>query len=189
MQHATVPLLAEADYLSGEAASPNRHEYVAGRAYAMAGASKAHNIIALDIASRIRQPLRGSPCRSFIAGMKVRVGPGGAYYYPDAVVTCSGLDTAPDAPKDYLTAPALIVEVLSESTEAIDRREKMQAYAMLESLQEYLLLDSRTRQAELYRKLPGGGWEQWAATPGEALKLGSLGLELPVDGLYEDAGH
>lgn len=187
MKHATVPLLAEADYLSGEALSPIRHEYVAGVAYAMAGASKAHNIIALNIASRIRQHLRGSPCRSFIADMKVRVGLGNAYYYPDVVVTCSGLDTAPDAPKDYLAAPALIVEVLSESTENIDRREKMQAYALLDSLQEYLLVDSRSRQAELYRKLPNGGWEQWIATPGDSLTLDSLGLELAVNEIYEDA--
>jgi Uma2 family endonuclease len=187
MHHATVSLLAEADYLSGEATSPIRHEYVAGQVYAMAGASKAHNIIALNIASHIRQHLRGSPCRSFIADMKVRVGLCNAYYYPDVVVTCSDQDTAPASPKDYLTAPALVVEVLSESTEAIDRREKMHAYATLASLQEYLLVDSRTRQAELYRKLPDGGWEQWIATPGELLKLDSLGLELAVDDLYEEA--
>jgi Uma2 family endonuclease len=153
----------------------------------MAGASKAHNTISGNIFSRIRQHLRGSPCRSFIADMKVRVGLGNAYYYPDVVMTCSGLDTAPAAPRDYLTAPALIVEVLSESTESIDRREKMQAYALLDSLQEYLLVDSRARQAELYRKLPNGGWEQWIATPGESLTLDSLGLELAVDDMYEDA--
>jgi Uma2 family endonuclease len=63
----------------------------------------------------------------------------------------------------------------------------MHAYAMLDSLQEYLLVDSRSRQAELYRKLPGGCWEQWIAAPGESLKLDSLGLELAVDDMYEDA--
>ena len=187
MQHATISTLAETDYLSGEATSPVRHEYVAGQVYAMAGASKAHNTIAGNIFSRIRQHLRGSPCRSFIADMKVRVGQARAYYYPDVVVTCSGQDTVADAPKDYLIAPALIVEVLSESTESIDRREKMHAYAMLDSLQEYLLVDSRSQQAELYRKLPGGSWEQWIAEPGESLKLDSLGLELAVNEIYEDA--
>jgi Uma2 family endonuclease len=77
--------------------------------------------------------------------------------------------------------------VLSESTGNGDRREKMQAHATLESLQQYLLVDSRSRQAGLCRKPPNGGREQWIAAPGETLGLDSLGLDLAVDGPYEDA--
>lgn len=186
MQHATVTLLTEADYLAGESYSPIRHEYVDGHVYAMTGASKAHNTIVLNIATRLHAHLRGSPCRAYVADMRVRVEAARAYYYPDVVVTCAGPDTTADAPSHYLTAPVLIVEVLSETTETVDRREKMRAYAQLESLREYLLVDSRSARAELYRKRPEGGWEQWIAAPGETLRLDSVGLALAVDDLYED---
>lgn len=186
MQHATVTLLTEADYLAGESYSPIRHEYVDGHVYAMTGASKAHNTIVLNIATRLHAHLRGSPCRAYVADMRVRVEAVRAYYYPDVVVTCAGPDTVADAPCHYLTAPVLIVEVLSETTETVDRREKMRAYAQLESLREYLLVDSRSARAELYRKRPEGGWEQWIAAPGETLRLDSVGLALAIDDLYED---
>jgi Uma2 family endonuclease len=186
MQHAIVSTLDESDYLTGEALSPIRHEYVDGHVYAMAGASKAHNLIAGNIFSRLRQHLRGSPCRAFVADMKVKVEASRAYYYPDVVVTCAGQDTAASGPRDYLTAPALIVEVLSETTENIDRREKMRAYGLIDSLREYLLVDSRKAQAELYRKRAEGGWDQWIVTPEDTLTLDSVMLDLTVAELYED---
>ncbi|QSA96797.1 Uma2 family endonuclease [Methylococcus sp. EFPC2] len=186
MQHATVLPIPEADYLAGEPLSAVRHEYVAGHVYAMAGAGKAHNTIALNIASRLRNHLRGSPCRSYIADMKVRVAREQAYFYPDVVVTCSERDTAADAPKDYLTEPRLIVEVLSPGTETTDRREKMRAYAALESLREYVLVESRFPQVEVYRRLPDGGWEQWTWSPGETVRLDSVGLDLAFAEIYED---
>lgn len=98
MHHATVLPVSEADYLAGEPLSEVRHEYVAGHIYAMAGAGKAHNTIALNIATRLRNHLRGTPCRSYIADMKVKVERASAFYYPDVVVTCSDRDTAADAP-------------------------------------------------------------------------------------------
>lgn len=187
MHQATVAKLSEAEYLAGEAYSPVRHEFIDGHVYAMAGASKAHNTIAGNVFSSLRQHLRGTPCRAFIADMKVRVAAAGAYYYPDVVATCSEKDAAPDAPKDWLTAPALIVEVLSPTTETTDRREKMRAYALLDSLREYVLVDSRRQQVEVYRKQPDGAWEQWIWNQGETARLDSVGLDLPLDELYEEA--
>jgi Uma2 family endonuclease len=186
MQHAKVLPISEADYLSGEPSSTIRHEYVAGQVYAMAGAGKSHNTIALNIATRLRNHLRGTPCRSYIADMKVRVEREQAYFYPDVAVTCSERDTAAAAPKDYLTAPSLIIEVLSPSTETIDRREKMRAYASLESLHEYVLVESLSQQVEVYHKLPAGGWEQWILSAGEAVCLDSVGLALDFSEIYED---
>lgn len=98
MQHAIVSTIDESDYLSGEAFSPVRHEYVGDHVYALAGASKAHNLIAGNIFSRLRQRLRGSPCRAFVADMKVKVEASRAYYYLDVVVTCADQDTAKAAP-------------------------------------------------------------------------------------------
>jgi Uma2 family endonuclease len=185
MNHATIALISEAEYLSGETHSQIRHEYISGNIYAMAGASKAHGVIALNIATRLRQHLRGTPCRSFIADMKVRVQATNAYYYPDVVVTCSERDTAANTPKDYLTAPSLIIDVLSPATETIDRREKMQAYAQLEGLQEYVLVESRLQQVEVYRRHPEG-WEQWVWTADEIFKLDSVSLEMSLAEVYED---
>jgi Uma2 family endonuclease len=186
MHHATILPVSEADYLTGEPLSEIRHEYVAGQVYAMAGAGKAHNTITGNLAAILRNHLRGTPCRSYIADMKVKVEQAGAYYYPDVVVTYSERDTAADAPKDYLTAPRLIIEVLSDSTETVDRREKMRAYGTLESLREYLLVASESRQVEIYRKLSGGGWEQWILLPGEPVRLDSVNLDLTFDDIYED---
>lgn len=76
--------------------------------------------------------------------------------------------------------------MLSPSTETIDRREKMRAYATLDSLREYLLVDSGSQSVELYRKLPGGGWDQWIPAPGESVALDSVGLTLDFSDLYED---
>jgi len=186
MQHAALATLSEAEYLHGETRARVRHEYLAGYVHAMAGASKAHNTIALNLATRLRAHLRGTPCRSFIADMKVRVASARSYYYPDVVTTCSERDRAPDAPKDHLTEPALIVEVLSSATETIDRREKLQAYTSLESLREYVLVDSRHPRVELYRRLAEGGWERWIWSEGETMRLDSVGLEWTLDELYED---
>jgi len=186
MQHAALALLSEAEYLSGETQARVRYEYLAGYVYAMAGASKAHNTIAGNLFAKLRAHLRGTPCRSFIADMKVRVATARSYYYPDVVTTCSERDSAPDAPKDHLTEPALIVEVLSPATETIDRREKLRAYTTLESLREYALIDSRRQQVELYRRLADGGWEQWTWSEGEAMRLDSVGLEWALADLYED---
>lgn len=148
MGQAQISILSEADYLAGEELPGPRHEYLAGEIYAMSGASKAHGIISLNIASRLRSHLRGTPCRTWMADMKVHVDSARAYYYPDVVVTCSSADLGPDAPKNYLQDPQVIIEVLSTSTEKVDRREKWQNYRQLPDLQEYVLID-QDRQLSL----------------------------------------
>jgi Uma2 family endonuclease len=110
------------DYLAGELASEVRHEYVDGEVYARVGASKRHNRIVLALASVLRSHLAGGPCATFVADIKVKVGR--SFYYPDIVVSCHG----DEGDQHYETEPLLIVEVLSESTEARDRFEKRMAY-------------------------------------------------------------
>ncbi len=121
MQHATVSYCAEADYLDSEAHADIRHEYVAGEVFAMAGASKRHGTLAGNAFIALRQHLRGKPCAVWMADMKVRVQADSAYDYPDVVATCDPADLHPDAPKDFLQAPKLVVDVLSDSTEQAER--------------------------------------------------------------------
>jgi len=187
MQPAFIEHYSETDYLAAERVAPVRHEYVAGEVFAMAGASKVHGTLALNAAIVLRQHLRGAPCRAWMADMKVRVKADSAYYYPDVVVTCDAVDLGPDSPKDYVEAPKLVLEVLSDSTEPVDRREKLLSYRRLESLEEYVLIDQNKAWVEVYRRTPAG-WMQEVYEAGESVRLASVDLVVPMADLYADTG-
>jgi Uma2 family endonuclease len=167
------------EYLEGEKRSDVRHEYVSGTVYAMAGASGLHNLIALTVATGLRDRLRGSSCRVFMADMKLRVDD--AFYYPDLVVVCGPID--PGA--YYQTAPTLIVEILSESTEARDRLEKRLAYQKIESLREYVLVAQDRMRVEVYRRIEDG-WQLETYSYGDRVRFASVSYEAPIEQLYED---
>jgi len=187
MQPAYIEYYSEADYLAAERAAPVRHEYVAGEVFAMAGASKVHGTLAGNAFIGLRQHLRGKPCGVWMADMKVRVRADSAYYYPDVVVTCDGSDLGPEAPKDYVEAPKLVLEVLSDSTEPVDRREKLLSYRRLGSLEEYVLIDQNKAWVEVYRRTPAG-WMQDVYEAGESVRFASVDLSLPMSDLYADTG-
>lgn len=170
------------DYLAGEAISPIRHEFVAGEVFAMPGATEEHATIALNFAALLRAQVRGGPCRVYIADMKLRVEAADAFFYPDVFVTCDGRDASEPLAKRH---PSLICEVLSESTEAYDRGDKFAAYRTLDSLTEYLLMDSRRRAVEVFRSQPDG-WLLAPVAPDGQLELACIGFRCAVDALYED---
>lgn len=166
------------DYLEFEKTSPVKHEFVHGQLFMMAGGSDRHNRIAGRLYARILAAETGL-CRTFIADMKVHT-PGEVGYYPDILVTCSEDDD--DA---YVKRkPCLIIEVLSASTEAIDRGEKLHNYRKLESLQAYVLISQDTPRVELYRRDADDIWCYQVKEAGEGLELPCVGLELAVDDLY-----
>ncbi len=182
MQHAPRPSLSADTYLEGELKSDIRHEFVNGEVYAMAGAGEAHNLIALNVASRLRGAARGGPCRVFISDMKVRVAAWNAFYYPDIVLTSDPSDTQPY----FKEHPCLIVEVLSPSTEGIDRREKMLAYRTLPSLREYVLISQDRRLIEVYRREEDGAWSIASLGEGDLLRLECVNASMTLDEVYED---
>ena len=186
MGSAQLAYVSEADYLIGEELPGPRHEYVDGQIFAMAGATKTHGTIALNIGVALRAQLRGTPCRAWVADMKVSVATARSYYYPDVVATCAEEDLRLDSPQNFVTAPKLIVEVLSPSTEKTDRREKWLAYRQLDSLQEYILVDQERQWVEVFRRAETG-WMQEIATAGESIGLSSLGISLALTDIYEDA--
>ena len=171
------------DYLAGEKDGEVRHEYVAGQVYAMTGASRSHGLIAGALFAHLRPHARGKGCQLFANDMKVHVRQAGedAFYYPDLVLTCD-----PDDRADYYCErPCLIVEVLSETTERIDRREKLFAYtAGLPSLREYLLVAQDHRRVDVYRRTDTD-WVHETHTEG-AIQLDCLDMDLPVEAIYED---
>ncbi len=171
--------LSVEDYLAGENESPVRHEYVDGQVYAMAGASDRHNRIAGNVFARLSDHLAEGPCEPFISDMKIRVS-SRLFYYPDVVVTCE-----PGGDHYTKTQPVLIVEVLSPSTERIDRYEKLLAYRQVPSVQEYVLIAQARMLVEIHRRSSDGEWEHDILTePEDELALKSVGLSLSLAQVY-----
>lgn len=139
MTYSSSALLTEEEYLAFERASDVRHEFLSGRIYSMAGASREHNLITGNVAGEIRAQLKGKPCETYSNDMRVRVPGTGLYTYPDVVVVC-GEPVFIDDHNDTLVNPTLIVEVLSSTTEAYDRGEKFRDYRSIKSFSEYVLI-------------------------------------------------
>ncbi len=171
------------DYLAIEELSSIKHEYIDGQVYAMAGASDAHITISLNLASILRNHLRGTGCRVYIADMKARIDTANIFYYPDVMVTCDPRDREFVNYKKY---PCLIVEVLSESTEAFDRGDKFVDYQKLETLQEYVLISQKQPRLDCFRRNPEGLWVLQFYFPGSEIHLASIDFRTSIDNLYED---
>ena len=170
------------DYLAWEQQQAQRHEFVRGEVFAMAGGTDLHNEVSLNLALLLRQHLRGSPCRVYMADVKVRVETADCSFYPDVLVTCAENDRADRYAK---RSPLLVIEVLSPTTAAFDLGEKFSAYRQLDSLQEYVLVDPERVRVQIYRRLDGQ-WIVDSAGLGERLRLESIDLECPVETVYED---
>lgn len=175
--------LTEAEYLSGEAGAEIRYEYGASQVFTVAGASKAHATLSLNVAAMLHAALRGGPCRVYTVEMKVKVAQTRAFYYPDVAVTCSPADNAPEAPRDHLTEPALVMKVLSPNTEHIDRREKLLAYRQLPGLAECGLIDQERRWVEVSRRV-ADGWRHAVYGPETVVELPSVSAHLDIGDIY-----
>lgn len=177
--------LSPEEYLEQEAKSSVRHELVGGQMFAMAGASDAHNVIALNVATILRTHLRGSECRAYISDMKARIEKTDDFYYPDVMATCEKFS----AKSLYKSQPFLIFEILSPSTASIDRREKLAAYRHIEGLREYVVIYQDKKRAELHRKEAAGHWQTAIFSEQDALHLESPPngpLAITMDEIYED---
>ncbi|HEY9816824.1 MAG TPA: Uma2 family endonuclease [Candidatus Obscuribacterales bacterium] len=176
--------LSPDNYLHLEAESPIKHEYIDGYAYAIAGATDAHVTISLNLVAMLRNHLQGSGCRLYISDMKARVEARNCYYYPDVMVTCDPRDAETDTYKRF---PKLIVEVLSTSTEAFDRGDKFANYQALESLEEYVLINTRHQRVESFRRGADGLWLLQHYTPTtKQFEIKSLQFRETLTALYED---
>lgn len=172
------------DFLTWESTQDIKHEFVDGEIFAMAGASEAHVTISLNVAAILRNLLRNSPCRAYIADMKVRIEQVDAFFYPDVFVTCSANDASR---KNYKTEPKLVIEVLSPSTAAYDRGLKFAHYRELDSLEEYVLIDPERVSVEVFRRDANGRWVLYPYAAEDVVELASVNLRLPMGTVYEDA--
>lgn len=177
------PPFGPADYLAWESEQAERHEYLDGEVFAMGGASDAHGTVALNLAVLLHAALRGTPCRPFIADMKVQVAAANCFFYPDLLVTCDPRDRVPEA-SHAKQFPSVIVEVLSPSTEAYDRGRKFSLYRQLESLQEYVLVSLDERSIEVFRRDMSGFWVLHPFALADELELTGIAFRCPVAEIF-----
>src|SRR5579862_428057 len=150
--------LTPEEYLEIERKAEFKSEYYQGEMFAMAGARRAHNLLAGNAFAELHGQLRRRPCEVYSNDMRVCVSATGLYTYPDVVVACETPRFLEDAVPDTLVNPTVIIEVLSANTEAYDRGKKFDHYRALESLREYLLVSSDRVQIERYSRQSGGQW-------------------------------
>ena len=185
MEAARVLPMTVADYLATEESSGVRHEFIGGEIHAMSGGSRAHNMIALNIATALRTLLRGGPCQVFINDFKVRieVAREEIFYYPDVMVSCRPEENR----SHFTTTPALVVEVLSPSTETIDRREKHQNTRHAATLEEYMLVAQDRREVTIFRRATGWQGEIYTA-PEARVEFRSVSQAMTLAEIYEGVG-
>lgn len=159
------------EYLEGEKFSEIKHEYIDGQVYAMAGASDAHITVSMNVSMLLRNHLRGSGCRVYMLDMKAQIDIINRYFYPDVMVTC---DTQDKEFEYFKSHPCLIIEVLSESTEAYDRGKKFASYRHLESLQEYVLISPDRMSVESFRRNEEGHWVLYPYEKEQEVHLASV---------------
>ncbi|MGF1547658.1 MAG: Uma2 family endonuclease [Thiotrichales bacterium] len=163
------------DYLAWENEQPTKNEYLNGEVFAMVGATRRHNEIALNVATALKIHLDGARCRPYISDMKLHVRAANAFFYPDVMVTCEESDHKADL---YLESPALIVEVLSDSTQGYDRGAKFAAYRTLDSLKEYVLIDPEHRRTEIFRRNEEGLWVLYEFVGDKPVTIASVALTI-----------
>lgn len=177
------PRFTADEYLAWERAQPERHEYIDGEVFAMAGGEDRNATVALNLAIALRQHLDGGPCRVYVSEVRLHVAASNAYFYPDLMVTCDAADAANRLAK---SAPLLVVEVLSPSTGAYDRGDKFAHYRSVPSLQEYVLVDIDRRATDVYRKGADGLWVLHPFIGEQTVEISSVALAVPAATLFAD---
>jgi Uma2 family endonuclease len=176
--------LAPDEFLAWERLQPERHIYVRGQVFAMAGGSPRHNALCARVIARLVAGVEGGPCRVFSADQKIGL-PHDEFVYADAVVVCGPMTFRPGT-TDVATNPTAVVEVLSKSTEPYDRGDKQKGYLALPSLQDLVLIAQREPRVEIYTRQGDGSfrfqvWEQGNAS------LAGIGVLLSIEDLYVGA--
>ena len=172
------------EYVEREQTSERKHEFLDGVVWAMAGGTPEHAQLAINFGAELRARIAGGTCRVFSSDLRVRVRETGLATYPDATVVCGPLERDPEDP-NTVTNPSVIVEVLSDSTEAYDRGEKFGHYRRIRGLRAYVLVSQHERRIEIFRPNADGSWTLEEATPGQDARVADL-CAIPVDAVYRD---
>lgn len=184
-------LMTPEEYLEWEEQQPIKYEYINGEVFAMTGGTIPHNDIAINLTSALKNHLRGKGCKVQMADAKVGVSLQGSFHYPDVMVSCNPQD---QKARKVIYHPCLIVEVLSPGTEGFDRGKKFKHYRQIDTLEEYVLIETDKMNVECYRINEKGKWELTAYaleqptdnTTEIEIHLTSVDFRFPISLLYED---
>lgn len=177
--------MSYAEFLSLEARATERHEFLGGQVFAMAGGSPEQGALAAAFMRELGAALRGKPCRIFSSDVRVAIAETGLTTYPDASVVCGRLETH-GTDRDAIVNPVLLLEVLSDSTEAYDRGAKAAHYRRLPSLREYVLVSHNERRIEVYRRNEQGRFELFEFGADQRFELSAVGVTLDTNAVYEN---
>lgn len=181
-----LPLLTIDEYLSRERVAPYKSEFYRGEVFAMSGGSVKHNTIGINVASSLRNRLRGTSCRPCNSDQRIHIPANGLSTYPDVSIVCGELQTD-SQDRDAITNPRVIFEVLSKTTESYDRGKKFDFYRQLDSLREYVLVSQEEPQVDRFIRQEDGSWRLDVFKGAAAvLELVTIGCTLPFSEIYED---
>lgn len=172
------------EYMQFEERATLRHEYINGAVYGMSGATLVHNGITFRLATALSNRLRGGPCKVFLNDVKLKLelGSDEIFYYPDVMVACKPGEWG----DNFIRNPKLVAEVLSPSTQHIDRREKALNYQRAGAIEEYLVLSQTERRVLVHRR--ADRWQLETVCGSEAIiALRSVGISIPMAEIYGDA--
>lgn len=178
-----LPQLTPEEYFAWEEKQLEKHEFIDGEVYAMSGGSKNHSLISVKFIALFANHLENSSCETGNSDLRVNILDTNNYTYPDVSVTCDDRDKTTT---QYITYPCLIVEVLSDSTEAYDRGSKFRMYRNNPVLQDYLLVSSASIEIDLYRKNDAGDWMIINYQEGDIVELKSINLSFPIEQVYRN---
>jgi Uma2 family endonuclease len=176
-----LPRFTPEEYFAWEDKQLEKHEYIGGEVYAMSGGSKNHSLISVRSIALFANHLEGGSCETGNSDLRVNIVGTNDYTYPDVSVTCDERDKSTT---QYITYPCLIVEVLSDSTEAYDRGGKFRMYRNNPILKDYLLVSSARIEMDLYHKNDAGDWVIINYKEGDFVELKSIDLSFPIEQVY-----
>jgi Uma2 family endonuclease len=178
-------VLTSTEYLAIERAAETRSEFFDGEMFAMAGTTKNHARIVMNLGGELRTMLKGKTCEPFATDLRIKVQANGLYTYPDLLVVC-GEQFYEDDHLDTLLNPTLLIEILSESTERYDRVKKFDLYRALPSLKEYVLVSQSEPRIEQFLRQPNDEWNLRITTDLTAFaSFSSIACEISLTEIYD----
>ena len=180
LQQVLTHLSAE-EYLRWELSTDIKHQFIDGEIYAMGGASENHNLLAGNIFNEFKIRLKGRPCRTFMADMKLRVAED--FFYPDVMVICR----EDNENAYYKTSPTIIVEVLSKTTRKFDQSQKRLRCQSLSTLEEYLLVEQDKGEIQVFSRKDG--WQSIYYYLGDEIAFPCLNIAVPVEAIYDQVDN
>lgn len=181
MDHSRLNTMTPAEYLEWERHQELRYEYIDGKVFAITSGTKAHNRIAGNLYTALDQFLNACSYEIYIADVKIQFSAVGPFHYPDIVVTNDQRD---QRSPQFISYPCLIVEVLSPHTEAYDRGSKFALYRRLETLKEYVLIQSEQVGVECFRRNSEGSWLYQPYEAGDTVHLESINFSCDMSLFY-----